>query len=58
MCEVVTFRPLERGDFPVLKEWFAAPHVAVWWNERLDLAGIEAKYGPCADGIEPIEVFF
>jgi aminoglycoside 6'-N-acetyltransferase len=33
------------------------PHVAAWWNERPDLASIEAKYGPRIDGLEPTHVF-
>lgn len=28
-----------------------------WWHERLDLAGVEAKYGPRVDGAEPTHVF-
>jgi RimJ/RimL family protein N-acetyltransferase len=28
-----------------------------WWREMLDLAGLEAKYGPGIDGTEPIHVF-
>jgi aminoglycoside 6'-N-acetyltransferase len=31
--------------------------VAVWWHECLDLAGVEAKYGPRVDGDEPTHVF-
>ncbi|HTR37851.1 MAG TPA: GNAT family N-acetyltransferase [Bryobacteraceae bacterium] len=53
----LSFRPLERSDFPLLQEWLAAPHVLAWWKERLDLAGIEAKYGPRIDGTEPTHVF-
>ena len=53
----ISFRPLGRSDFPLLQEWLSAPHVAVWWNERLDLASIEAKYGPRVDGAEPTHVF-
>ena len=33
------------------------PHVDAWWHERLDLAGLEAKYGPRIDGHEPTHVF-
>ena len=33
------------------------PHVAAWWNERADLASIEAQYGPPIDGLEPTNVF-
>jgi aminoglycoside 6'-N-acetyltransferase len=53
----ISFRPLERCDFPLLQEWLSAPHVAAWWNERLDLPGVEAKYGPRVSGIEPTHVF-
>ena len=53
----ISFRPLERSDFPLLQEWLSAPHVAAWWNERLDLRGVEAKYGPRVDGTEPTHVF-
>jgi len=53
----ISFRPLERSDFPLLQEWLAAPHVGVWWKERLDLASVEAKYGPRVDGTEPTHVF-
>lgn len=53
----LSFRLLERSDFPLLQEWLARPHIAAWWNESLDLAGMEAKYGPRVDGIEPTHVF-
>jgi aminoglycoside 6'-N-acetyltransferase len=53
----ISFRPLERSDFPLLQEWLAAPHVAAWWDERNDLPVVEAKYGPRVDGAEPTKVF-
>jgi aminoglycoside 6'-N-acetyltransferase len=53
----ITFRPLQRIDFPLLQKWLAAPHVVVWWNERFDISGLEAKYGPGIDGVEPIRVY-
>jgi len=53
----ISFRPLRRSDFPLLQEWLSTPHVAAWWNEVLDLASIEAKYGPRVDGAEPTHVF-
>jgi aminoglycoside 6'-N-acetyltransferase len=53
----ISFSPLERSDFPLLKKWLAAPHVAVWWNEHFDLASLEAKYGPGIDGSDPIHVY-
>jgi aminoglycoside 6'-N-acetyltransferase len=54
---MISFRELARSDFPLLQKWLAAPHVAVWWNERVDLPSLEAKYGPAIDGIEPIHVY-
>ena len=53
----ISFRPLERSDFPLLQEWLSAPHVSAWWNECLDLPGLEVKYGPCVDGAESTHVF-
>jgi len=53
----LSFRPLRSSDFPLLQEWLSAPHVAAWWHEPLDLAGVYAKYGPRVDGTEPTHVF-
>ncbi len=53
----ISFRPLQPSDFVLLQNWLSAPHVAAWWNEPLNLAGIEAKYGPRVDGGEPTHVF-
>jgi len=53
----ISFRPLSRSDFPLLQEWLSAPHVATWWHETLDLASVDAKYGPRVDGAEPTHVF-
>jgi len=57
MPNVISFRPLERSDFPLLERWLSEPHVDAWWHEPLDLAGLEHKYGPRIDGIEPTHVF-
>ena len=57
MPNVISFRPLERADFPLLQRWLSEPHVDAWWHEPLDLAGLEQKYGPRIDGIEPTHVF-
>jgi aminoglycoside 6'-N-acetyltransferase len=54
---IITFCELDRSHFPLLQKWLAAPHVAVWWNERFDLWSLEAKYGPAIDGTEPIHVY-
>ena len=53
----ISFRPLGRCDFPLLQEWLSAPHVAMWWHDRLDLASVDAKYGPRVEGAEPTRVF-
>lgn len=57
MRPAISFRPLERSDFPRLASWLSAPHVARWWNEADDLASVEAKYGPRVDGQEPTHTF-
>jgi aminoglycoside 6'-N-acetyltransferase len=54
---LASFRALERSDFPLLQRWLSEPHVDAWWHEPLDLAGLEQKYGPRIDGIEPTHVF-
>jgi RimJ/RimL family protein N-acetyltransferase len=54
---VILFRALERSDFPLLQRWLSEPHVDAWWHEPLDLAGLEQKYGPRIDRIEPTRVF-
>lgn len=53
----VSFRPLARSDYAHLQRWLAAPHVAMWWNERFDLLSVEAKYGAAIDGRDPIHVY-
>jgi len=51
----IGFRPLGRADFPLLSTWFAAAHVAPWWQEPSDLDGVEARYGPVIDGTDATE---
>lgn len=53
----ISFRPLERSDFPELEKWLAEPHVKRWWHDSLDASAIDAKYGPRVDGVEPSYVF-
>ena len=54
---LVSFRAVARSDFPLLRRWLSEPHVDAWWHEPLDLAGLEKKYGPRIDGVEPTHVF-
>jgi aminoglycoside 6'-N-acetyltransferase len=53
----VEFRRLERSDFDLVRQWLSAPHVSEWWGEPRDLAGVEAEFGPCVDGVDPTLVF-
>jgi aminoglycoside 6'-N-acetyltransferase len=53
----VAFRALRRGDFALLSQWLAAPHVQPWWREDPDAAAVEARYGPMVDGVDPTEAF-
>jgi hypothetical protein len=53
----ISFRPLGRSDYPLLQKWLAAPHVAAWWGDPLDLAAINEKYSPLVDGTQPTHVF-
>lgn len=55
--DAIAFRRLCRLDLPLLERWLREPHVLKWWREPLDGAGLEAKYGPCIDGLEPTLVF-
>ena len=57
MMGLVSFRALDRSDFPLLQRWLSAPHVDAWWREPLDLRRLERKYGPRIDGIEKTHVF-
>jgi hypothetical protein len=54
---VISFRALERSDFPLLQRWPSEPHVDAWWHGALDPAGLEQKYGPRIDDTEPTHVF-
>ena len=53
----IFFRPLSIGDLPKLAEWLAAPHVKEWWREPHDLAAVESRYLPMAEGLDPTEGF-
>jgi aminoglycoside 6'-N-acetyltransferase len=53
----VSFRALDRSDFPLLQKWLSEPHVDAWWHQPLDLPGLEQKYGPRIDGSRPVHVF-
>jgi RimJ/RimL family protein N-acetyltransferase len=54
---VIAFRALTRADYPLLQRWLSLPHIDRFWNQRLDRAGLEAKYGPRIDGSVPTPVW-
>src|SRR5690348_16469920 len=56
-CDRTAFRLLTRREFPLLEQWLREPHVARWWRQPLDSTALEAKYGPCIDGVEPTHLF-
>ena len=51
----ITFRRVDRSDFPLLTAWLAEPHVARWWNHEFTIEAVERDFGPSADGEEPSE---
>jgi aminoglycoside 6'-N-acetyltransferase len=44
------FRPVTEADFPLLAGWLAAPHVAEWWTEGVDVSLAEIR--EAMDGID------
>jgi aminoglycoside 6'-N-acetyltransferase len=51
----VTFRRVERADFPLLASWLASPPVARWWHHEWTADAVERDFGPTVDGLEPGE---
>jgi aminoglycoside 6'-N-acetyltransferase len=54
---MVTFRPLTRADFPLLRTWLEEPLVKRWWNHRTTDAALEEDFGGAIDGDEAAEFF-
>ena len=50
-----TWRRLAEGDFPLLRQWLAQPHVARWWNHETSAEAVMRDFGPAAKGEEPSE---
>ncbi len=42
----LVLRPLERGDFDLLKRWLSRPHVLPWWGEPLSAEEVRSKFEP------------
>jgi aminoglycoside 6'-N-acetyltransferase len=53
----IDFRQLTRQDFADVLRWLREPHVAEWWTDPLDAAGVEREFGPTVDGTDATRVF-
>jgi aminoglycoside 6'-N-acetyltransferase len=53
----MSFRRLQRADFPLLLGWESQAHVTPYWGPPPDQARLESEYGPAIDGAEPTEIF-
>jgi aminoglycoside 6'-N-acetyltransferase len=53
----ITFRPIARSDYPMLRRWLLTPHVARWWPDDSSDEGLEEMYGGCIEGTEAAQVF-
>ena len=49
----VSFRPLARSDFALLRGWLETPHVARWWHHDTSVESLESDFGPSLDGTDP-----
>ena len=56
-ASAIRLRPLTRDDFPLLVQWLAAPHVAMWWQEPVTSEWVEDEYGQHVDGDLSTEAF-
>lgn len=52
---LITWRPLEAGDLPMLQAWLRDPLVARWWCHDSSREGVERDFGPSVRGEEPGE---
>lgn len=52
---MISYRPLQPADFPLLGRWLAQQHVARWWNHETSPEAIDRDFGPTARGEEPNE---
>jgi RimJ/RimL family protein N-acetyltransferase len=53
----ISFRPLARGDLPMLHEWIGRTHVAEWWKAPSELADIEIEYLPVITGMSSTRAY-
>ena len=51
----MSFRPLERADFPLILRWLNTPAVQEWWDDRpTSIDELEGKHVPRIDGSERV----
>jgi aminoglycoside 6'-N-acetyltransferase len=54
---LLSLRPLQRLDLPLLATWLAEPLVARWWNHDTSSEAVERDFGPSIDGTDATEMF-
>lgn len=52
---MISWRRVAEGDFGLLQEWLAQPHVARWWHHETSAEAVARDFGPAARGEEPSE---
>ncbi|MGW8883838.1 GNAT family N-acetyltransferase [Streptomyces sp. NPDC055749] len=50
---MITWRRVAEGDFGLLRQWLAQPHVARWWHHETSTEAVARDFGPAARGEEP-----
>lgn len=55
----VTVRAMTRGDLPDVTRWRQSEHIRRWWASEGEPTAerIEARYGPCIDGMRPTRMW-
>lgn len=53
----IRFRPLARGDLPLLATWLADPVVHRWWHHETSPGALERDFGPTIAGHDPSQDF-
>jgi aminoglycoside 6'-N-acetyltransferase len=55
----VAVRAMTRGDLPDVTRWRQTDHIRRWWASEGEPTAerIEARYGPCIDGMEPTRMW-
>jgi hypothetical protein len=51
---LLSFRALDRSDFPLSQRWLSEPHVDAWWHEPLDLERIEKNTGHASTALSRV----